>query len=201
MKLQILQVGPLAVCCYLAWDEHSGSAVLVDPGGNAGQIREMLEQSELRLRHIFLTHLHYDHIGAVDALRGPEVSVWVCPAELAGDLSLSQGKMDLKLPLRHYDEGDTVTVDGMRFEVLRTPGHTPGSVCLRCGDVLFTGDTLFAGSCGRTDFPGGDHGAMMASLRRLAEMDGALLVLSGHSAPSTIGREREHNPFVREALQ
>jgi len=201
MKLQILQVGPLAVCCYLVWDETTGNAVLVDPGGNAGQIREMLEQMELKLRHIFITHLHYDHIGGVDALRDEGVYVWVCPAELKGDLSLSQGKMDLKLPLRHYDEGSTVTMDSLTFEVMRTPGHSPGSVCIRCGELLFTGDTLFAGSCGRTDFPGGSKKEMMASLRRLAEMDGELLVLSGHSAPSTIALEREDNPFVLEALK
>ncbi len=201
MKLQVMQVGPLAVCCYLVWDESTGNAVLVDPGGNAAQIRDILEQRRLTLRHIFITHLHYDHIGAVDALRDEEVEVWVCPAELESDLSLSQGKMDLTLPLRRYDEGSVVTLDSLRFEVMRTPGHSPGSVCIRCGELLFTGDTLFAGSCGRTDFPGGDHEAMLASLRRLAGMDDGLLVLSGHSAPSTIGQERVHNPFVQEALQ
>ena len=201
MKLQVLQVGPLAACCYLAWDETTGNAVLVDPGGNAGQIREMLDEMELKLRHIFVTHLHYDHIGGVDGLRDEGVTVWICPAELENDPAISYGKMDVTLPLSHYDEGDTITLDSMTFEIMRTPGHSPGSVCIRCGDVIFTGDTLFAGSCGRTDFPGGDYATIMASLRRLAAMDGELLVLSGHSAPTTIAIERESNPFVLEALK
>lgn len=201
MKLQRMQVGPLAVCCYLVWDEDTGNAVLVDPGGNAEEIREILERNRLCLRHIFITHLHYDHIGAVDALRGEKVQVWICPEELGKDLSLSQGKMDLSLPLCFYDEGSVVTMDHLCFEILRTPGHSPGSVCLRCGDLLFTGDTLFAGSCGRTDFPGGDRMAMRDSLRRLSQMDGNLLVLSGHSNPTTIEEEREQNPYVLEALK
>ena len=138
---------------------------------------------------------------AVDALRNGEVRVWLCRRELENDTCISHGLMDLSLPLCFYDEGDEIAADSLRFAVLATPGHTPGSVCLRCGGLLFTGDTLIAGSCGRVDFPGGSAADMLASLRRLAALDGSLTVLSGHAAPTTLAHERQTNPFMLEALR
>lgn len=201
MNYRLLQPGPMAACCYLVWDEQTGSAVLIDPGAGADALRRTLDTAGLRLRHILLTHLHYDHIGAVDALRDGEVRVWLCRRELENDTRISHGLMDLSLPLSFYDEGDEIAVDSLRFAVLATPGHTPGSVCLRCGGLLFTGDTLIAGSCGRVDFPGGSAADMPASLRRLAALDGSLTVLSGHAAPTTLAHERQTNPFMLEALR
>lgn len=201
MNYRLLQPGPMAACCYLVWDEQTGSAVLIDPGAGADALRRTLDTAGLRLRHIFLTHLHYDHIGAVDALRNGEVRVWLCRRELENDTCISHGLMDLSLPLCFYDEGDEIAADSLRFAVLATPGHTPGSVCLRCGGLLFTGDTLIAGSCGRVDFPGGSAADMLASLRRLAALDGSLTVLSGHAAPTTLAHERQTNPFMLEALR
>ena len=99
-----------------------------------------------------------------------------------------------------YDEGDTLALGGLTIQVLHTPGHSPGSVTLQVEDVLFSGDTLFAGSCGRTDLPGGSYDQMMASLKRLGELEGEFRVLPGHNAPSTLDREREYNSFVREAM-
>ena len=201
MNYRLLQPGPMAACCYLVWDEQTGSAVLIDPGAGADALRRTLDTAGLRLRHIFLTHLHYDHIGAVDALRNGEVRVWLCRRELENDTCISHGLMDLSLPLCFYDEGDEIAADSLRFAVLATPGHTPGSVCLRCGGLLFTGDTLSAGSCGRVDFPGGSAADMLASLRRLAALDGSLTVLSGHAAPTTLAHECQTNPFMLEALR
>ncbi len=201
MNYRLLQPGPMAACCYLVWDEQTGSAVLIDPGAGADALRRTLDTAGLRLRHIFLTHLHYDHIGAVDALRNGEVCVWLCRRELENDTCISHGLMDLSLPLCFYDEGDEIAADSLRFAVLATPGHTPGSVCLRCGGLLFTGDTLIAGSCGRVDFPGGSGADMLVSLRRLAALDGSLTVLSGHAAPTTLAHERQTNPFMLEALR
>lgn len=201
MNYRLLQPGPMAACCYLVWDEQTGSAVLIDPGADADALRRTLDTAGLRLRHIFLTHLHYDHIGAVDALRNGEVRVWLCRRELENDTCISHGLMDLSLPLCFYDEGDEIAADSLRFAVLATPGHTPGSVCLRCGGLLFTGDTLIAGSCGRVDFPGGSAADMRASLRRLAALDGSLMVLSGHAAPTTLAHECQTNPFMLEALR
>lgn len=201
MNYRLLQPGLMAACCYLVWDEQTGSAVLIDPGAGADALRRTLDTAGLRLRHIFLTHLHYDHIGAVDALRDGDVRVWLCRRELENDTCISHGLMDLSLPLCFYDEGDEIAVDSLRFAVLATPGHTPGSVCLRCGGLLFTGDTLIAGSCGRVDFPGGSAADMLVSLRRLAALDGSLTVLSGHAAPTTLAHERQTNPFMLEALR
>lgn len=201
MNYRLLQPGPMAACCYLVWDEQTGSAVLIDPGAGADALRRTLDTAGLRLRHIFLTHLHYDHIGAVDALRDGDVRVWLCRRELENDTCISHGLMDLSLPLCFYDEGDEIAVDSLRFAVLATPGHTPGSVCLRCGGLLFTGDTLIAGSCGRVDFPGGSAADMLVSLRRLAALDGSLTVLSGHAAPTTLAHERQTNPFMLGALR
>ena len=201
MNYRLLQPGPMAACCYLVWDEQTGSAVLIDPGAGADALRRTLDTAGLRLRHIFLTHLHYDHIGAVDALRDGDVRVWLCRRELENDTCISHGLMDLSLPLCFYDEGDEIAADSLRFAVLATPGHTPGSICLRCGGLLFTGDTLIAGSCGRVDFPGGSAADMLVSLRRLAALDGSLTVLSGHAAPTTLAHERQTNPFMLEALR
>ena len=99
-----------------------------------------------------------------------------------------------------YDEGDTLALGGLTIQVLHTPGHSPGSVTLKAGDVLFTGDTLFAGTCGRTDFPGGDYGEMMASLKRLGELEGNFRVLPGHESFSTLDQERKTNPYLRMAM-
>ena len=97
-------------------------------------------------------------------------------------------------------EGDHLTLGELELQVLHTPGHSEGSVTLRCGDVLFCGDTLFAGSCGRTDFPGGDTAKLLASLRRLGELEGDLRVLPGHMEDSTLSRERQTNPYLRQAM-
>ena len=99
------------------------------------------------------------------------------------------------------NEGDVLQMDGVSFRVLHTPGHTPGSVCLLAGDVLLSGDTLFAGSCGRTDFPGGSWSQMMDSLTRLSKLEGDLRVLPGHMEDSTLERERKHNPYMKEATK
>ena len=103
--------------------------------------------------------------------------------------------------MRDYDEGDTVAVGGLTVTVLATPGHSEGSVTLRCQDALFCGDTLFAGSCGRTDLPGGDPMEMLASLRRLGRLEGDYTVYPGHMDSTTLAREKQYNPFIRQALR
>lgn len=200
MKITYLPLGLYATNCYIAWDETTLRAAVIDPGDNVDQISALLEQEHLTVGLILLTHGHFDHTGAVDGLRDRTgAPVYIHKADLNPD-SLGQEVMDLSREFRFYDEGDTVTLDSLTFRVLHTPGHTPGSVCLVCDEVLFSGDTLFAGSCGRTDFPGGSWGAMEQSLKRLSELPGDYTVCPGHESLSTLDRERKVNPFLRQAL-
>ena len=157
----------------------------------------------LSIPHILLTHGHYDHTGAVGELQAkwPETPVYLNRRDVYADACTQQLFPLLSGDVRDYDEGDTVAVGGLTVTVLATPGHSEGSVTLRCQDALFCGDTLFAGSCGRTDFPGGSMEKMMASLRRLGQLEGDLRVLPGHMEASTLDRERRWNPYLLQAMQ
>ena len=152
----------------------------------------------VQVKAILLTHSHYDHTGAVRELREalPGVPVYLHPADAAQLGTAVMPPIGETLP---YQEGDTVPVGNLTVQVLHTPGHTPGGVTLRVEDVLFTGDTLFQGSMGRTDL-GGSYTEIMASLKRLGQLEGDLQVLPGHMGVSTLDRERKSNYFLREAL-
>lgn len=195
-------VGALQANCWLLWDEQK-NALLIDPGDEAPRLLHALRERDLTLKAILLTHVHFDHMMAVPALQettGAPLMVHAgdAPALTDGELSLTiwQGIPCLLTADRLLQEGDTVTVGDMELAVLHTPGHTPGSCCYRCGDDLFAGDTLFAGSVGRTDFPGGDRMAQRESLRRLAALPDTVRVLSGHESATTIGYEKYHNPYM-----
>jgi hydroxyacylglutathione hydrolase len=171
MKIQTLQVGPIGTNCYLVCDPEARLCAVIDPGGSAPRIADAIAQSGCTPRCILLTHGHFDHVGGVAGLRErfPGLPVYLNRRDVYPG---AQGEMAHLFPpvpdTTEYDEGDTVTVGALTFAVLATPGHTEGGVTLRCGGALFCGDTLFAGSCGRTDFPGGSTKKMLASLRRLA---------------------------------
>lgn len=194
MKLRMLTLGDYQTNCYLVSD-GAGNTAVIDPGYEPQTILACLRAEKLRPCAILLTHGHFDHVGGVKALAEAEqLPVWLNEKELTLPPSLTDG------PLYYtngYGEGDTVRVGELEFSVLETPGHTPGSVCLRCSDVLFSGDTLFAGSYGRTDFPGGCEAEMKASLHRLAELDGPLTVCPGHGPTTTLEREHAFNPYFR----
>ena len=151
---------------------------------------------------ILLTHGHYDHTGAVAELsaRWPGVPVYLNHRDQCGDDAYLRQLFPPVPGAKDYGEGDTLSVGGLTVSVLTTPGHSEGSVTLRCGDVLFCGDTLFAGSCGRTDFPGGSVKKMMESLKRLGGLEGDLKVCPGHMEDSTLDRERSWNPYLRQAM-
>lgn len=195
MLFETFTLGALGVNCYLLADE-SGHAAVIDPGANGEKLFEYLKARNLRLDAIFLTHAHYDHIGGVEALvQKTGAKVYLHKNDLEIVPHMSHGL--LTVSTEHYPR--EISVGSMVFTVLHTPGHSPGSVCLLLDDKLFSGDTLFFGSCGRVDFVGGSWEEMKSSLRRLAALEGDLEVYPGHGDASTLFTERKYNPYVREA--
>ncbi len=202
MKIQMLQVPPIGTNCYLVMDEETNKGAVIDPGGAATAISSAIQQMGMTLEAIFLTHGHYDHTGAVPELRQeyPNIPVYLHPKDAAqtGDPS---GLMPDIGETVSYDEGDEIKIGGMTFRVLYTPGHTSGSVTLDAGEALFTGDTMFAGNCGRTDLPSGSPDQMADSLKRLAGLEGDRQVLPGHEDVSTLAKERVSNYWVLYAMK
>lgn len=200
LKLTTLTVGSIGTNCYIIYKEDTKAAVVIDPSDDATLVQARIDALGLKVLAILLTHGHFDHGGDVKRLlKKQKAPVYLQEA-------------DRKLPswLTHlllgtstdgYAEGDVLDFEGLRFTVLQTPGHTPGSVCLLCGDMLFAGDTLFAGSCGRTDLPGGSWKDMAASLCRLASLEGDYKVFPGHGEATTLDEERGSNPYMEMALR
>ena len=189
LSVQTVIVGRLHTNCYIVTDQETKEAVIIDPGGNAGDILNAVHGEGLTVRHILLTHGHFDHVLALEEVsRATGAKVVAHQAEeLEADLFVKNG--------------DVLPLGAAVFEVLHTPGHTPGSVCYRIETLLFTGDTLFEGDCGRCDLPGGDYDAMLGSLRLLASLDGDYTVYPGHDVSTTLSRERGHNRNMLEALR
>ncbi len=202
MKVKILQVGPLGTNCYLLIDEEAKVLAIIDPGDEAKKIQHVVFETGCKVQYILLTHGHYDHTTAVPALHKAysEAEVYIHTADANGAGSQLYPLAGQVQGLKHYTEGDTLELGNHIINVIHTPGHSPGSVVLHCEDVLFTGDTLFAGSCGRTDLPGGSYNQIMASLKRLGELEGNFHVCPGHDRPSTLEQERQTNFFLAEAM-
>lgn len=207
MEISVLRLGQIGTNCYIFRQDGGCRCGIVDPGDQGEQVARWLVDKGLEGSAVLLTHGHFDHILGIPGLREewPDLPVYCHPADLGeGDTTSLFGQ---RFPtvrsfgnITPYQEGDVVNVAGIAVEVLETPGHTPGSVTLRAENVLFTGDTLFAGSMGRTDFPGGDEGEIMRSLRRLGELEGDYQVLPGHEERSTLERERQTNYCLRAAM-
>lgn len=207
MEIGVLRLGQVGTNCYIFRREGGYRCGIVDPGDQGEQVARWLVDKGLEAEAVLLTHGHFDHILGIPGLREewPDLPVYCHPADLGGgDTTSLFGETFPTVrsfgDITPYREGDTVEVDGIRLEVLDTPGHTPGSVTLRAENVLFTGDTLFAGSMGRTDLPGGDEGEIMRSLKRLGELEGDYQVLPGHEGQSTLERERKSNYCLRAAM-
>lgn len=176
-----------------------GEAAIIDPAPDAARFATLLEKENARLTHILLTHGHFDHVYGLDSVRAawPAARLCLFRADAVGteDRPVKESPEILWLT-----DGQTLTVGQAELTVLHTPGHTPGSCCWLCEGVLVSGDTLFAGSAGRTDLPGGDWETLMRSLRRLADdpaLPDELRVLPGHGAFTTLGLERAQNPYMK----
>ena len=203
MKIKSMQVGELATNCYILIDDVEKKAAVIDPGDESDRILEELEGLDAQVEYILLTHGHYDHIGGVAQVHEalPQAKVYLHKADSRGTGFHVVPLADQVEDLQYYDDGDTLTLGSLTIHVIHTPGHTPGGVTLRVGDVLFTGDTLFAGSMGRSDFPGGNTQQLFASLKKLAGLEGDYHVLPGHEMTTTLDRERQSNVFVLETLK
>ena len=199
MKIQhIPGLAPLYTNTFLLVTD-AGHGIVVDPAAAPQTYLDALQAAGASLTHILLTHGHYDHVGAVADLRkATGCQVYMDPADAQGSAMLPLAREQVDAP---WPAGDKLEIDELTFQVYHTPGHTPGSVCLGCGNLLFSGDTLFAGSCGRTDLPGGSVRAMQQSLALLAglPLPDDTQVLPGHESFTTLGRERRSNPYLNGA--
>ena len=196
LQMKTLPLGEYQTNCYFVWNEGSEECIVIDPGYEPDTVLLQARMLKKKISAILLTHGHFDHVGGVRAI-----------AEQTG-CAVYLNENDLSVPHRFtagplfytdtYDEGDVLELAGLQLRILHTPGHTPGCVCLLCGDVMLSGDTLFAGTCGRTDLmPYGDPGQMRRSLARLKSLEGDYAVFPGHGHSSTLEEERRTNPFMQ----
>lgn len=203
MKVLSLMVGPIMTNCYLLCDEAAKVCAVIDPGDEPERIEALMATTGCTPVMILLTHGHFDHCTGVAGLltKWPDLPVYIHEADVtdSSGSELTFRRLDEKNQ-RYYQESDTLTVGGLTLRVMETPGHSRGSVCLLVEGqgVLFAGDTLFRCSCGRCDFPGGDYRKMLASLGRLAALEGDLRVLPGHDRETTLDYERRVNPYMRQ---
>ena len=203
VKVNMLVLGPLQTNCYIVREENAASCVVVDPAHSPSAILNFAAREGLTIEAIFLTHGHFDHVGAAETLlEKTGCAVWMHK----GDYNRRSDPMnDYLYPLHdkelgeiHFcDDGTVISAAGLTFTVHSTPGHSRGSVCYQAEGILLSGDTLFAGGCGRTDLPGGSADAIFVSLADLAELEGYIKVYPGHGESTTLAREKRYNPYMK----
>ena len=203
IKIHALPLGSYQTNCYIVHEEHSKTCAVIDPGYTPERVLAQAEKLGLQVDAVLLTHGHFDHVGGVEAIvKATGCALWMREADYT---QFKTPENDFFYPIHDCDftevqlceEGEHIHAGGLTFTVMETPGHTWGSVCYLCENALFSGDTLFAGSCGRTDLPGGDGQTIVLSLERLAELEGDYTVYPGHGGATTLARERAHNPYMR----
>ncbi len=200
-----LVVGPLMANCFICGCSKTKEAVVIDPGGDANTILLSLADSKLKAKYIINTHGHFDHVSANGKMKdatGADILIHPLDAPMLEKLSSNAAFFGVSVENsppcdQTLEEGDTVSFGDITLKVIHTPGHTPGGISLYTNGVVFVGDTLFAGSIGRTDFPGGDFNTLISSIKtKLFKMEDDIRVFSGHGPETSIGTEKRHNPFV-----
>ena len=208
MLIKQMTVGMMGVCCYIVACEETKQGVIIDPGGNEEDILSACKAENIKVKYIVNTHGHPDHVCANGKLKeatGAEIVMHTADADFFGQDRVEQFFSQLGLPAsppvdKRVEDGDKITFGNESLEVILTPGHTPGGICLYAPPNLFTGDTLFAGGVGRTDFPGGNTQQLMTSIKeRLLPLPPETIVWPGHGyggEHSTIAQEKTGNPFL-----
>ncbi len=207
MILKGIEIRSMGVNCYIVGCEETKEVAVIDPGGNARGILKLLEDEGLTAVYIINTHGHIDHMGANRAVKdatNAKILIHEKDANMlvneVSNLSFMMGTKVSSPPADEYiKEGDIIEIGNtVKLEVIHTPGHSPGGVCLKLGNIIFVGDTLFQGSIGRTDFPGGSHKELIQNIKeKLLCYDDSVVCYPGHGPATTIGIERQHNPFLK----
>lgn len=206
MRIEVIVVGALHTNSYIV--SSGDEAIIIDPGDDAERIMGIIDSKGLRVSAIIATHGHFDHVLAVERLRRKygapfainKKDLWL--VRIAHTVARSYGIVseEIEDPDMDLVEGNIIRIGGEELRVIETPGHTPGSACLLGKEIVFTGDTLFKGSVGRTDLPGGSWNDLVESLIKIAALDEDLIVYPGHGPPTTIGDEKRSNPFLKMIL-
>ena len=209
MKLISLEVGQFASNCYIVGSD-SGEGMVIDPGADAGKILKAIKELKLDIKLIVATHGHIDHIGAVDEIKKATGAPFAIHSDDVQILSQGAGFFSFMFadsassppqPDILLQEGDSVGVNGLSFSVLYTPGHSPGGICLLGHGAVFVGDTLFCQSIGRFDFPGSSGSQLLDSIHsKLMVLPDSTIVYPGHGPQTTIGDERQWNPFLKPGI-
>jgi hydroxyacylglutathione hydrolase len=203
--IRSLTVGPVMTNCYVVGCEETRKGIVIDPGDEVDRILMEAVEEKLSIVHIINTHGHFDHVGGNSRLKaatGADLMIHSLDAPMLKEVSASAAAWGLRAddspePDRLLNDGDTISFGNLTFTVFHTPGHTAGGISLYSGDDVFVGDTLFAGSVGRTDFPGGDFNQLKSSIHeKLFTLEDSVTVWPGHNQETTIGREKRMNPFV-----
>ena len=206
MFLKHLQVGPLETNCYIIADEKSRIAAIIDPGDNANEIINAVHEAKLKIKYIFLTHGHCDHIAALKEVKETTDAKIVIHEQDAHMLSSAESNLSFllgeeftqPLPDIKLTDNKEFKIGDLVLNIIHTPGHTSGGISIQVDNLVFTGDTLFAGSIGRTDFPGGSYDKLIRSIKeKLLTLPDDTKIYPGHGEPSTIGYEKMRNPFLR----
>jgi len=208
MIIKSLVVGPLESNCYIIADENTREALVIDPGDESDRILGLIHENSLAVKYVVCTHAHFDHVGAVPEIKketGAKVIIHRYERDIyehSKEFAALWGyELDhLPDPDMFVSEGDIIKIGNLKFEILHTPGHSPGGICLYGEGILVTGDTLFAGSVGRTDLYGGDEKELRKSFKRLIGLPQEIKVLPGHGPQSTIFKERVDNFFSYDLL-